>query len=187
MKHMRFDAGGKPILGILKYNAIIAHDPLGFPSMLALIRSGLNGLANVREPAFVATTQLDVARARLLAPIERPGKYLATGMKYRRHAEEAKLRGLSLPDKQLWRNKQTTSLAGPLDDIDPGVSERLDYGVELRIVIGANSAKQPGDLLATGTPEGVGAGMTPPRFITRDDVVRCEFDGIGAIENKVEG
>jgi 2-keto-4-pentenoate hydratase/2-oxohepta-3-ene-1,7-dioic acid hydratase in catechol pathway len=46
---------------------------------------------------------------------------------------------------------------------------------------------EPGDLLATGTPEGVGAGMTPPHFLKPGDVVRCEVDGIGAIENKVVG
>lgn len=46
---------------------------------------------------------------------------------------------------------------------------------------------EPGHLLATGTPEGVGAGMTPPQFLKRGDVVRCEIDGIGAIENEVAG
>ncbi len=44
---------------------------------------------------------------------------------------------------------------------------------------------QSGDLIAAGTPEGVGAGMTPPRFLQPGDVVRCEIDGIGAIENTV--
>ena len=43
----------------------------------------------------------------------------------------------------------------------------------------------PGDLLATGTPSGVGAAMTPPTYLKPGDVVRCEIDGIGAIENKV--
>jgi 2-keto-4-pentenoate hydratase/2-oxohepta-3-ene-1,7-dioic acid hydratase in catechol pathway len=44
---------------------------------------------------------------------------------------------------------------------------------------------EPGDLLATGTPEGVGVGMLPPQFMQPGDLVRCEIDGIGAIENKV--
>lgn len=43
----------------------------------------------------------------------------------------------------------------------------------------------PGDLIATGTPEGVGIGMDPQTFLQPDDVVRCEVDGIGVIENKV--
>ena len=44
---------------------------------------------------------------------------------------------------------------------------------------------EPGDLIATGTPEGVGVGMQPPVFLQPGDVVRCEIDGLGAIENKV--
>ena len=44
---------------------------------------------------------------------------------------------------------------------------------------------EPGDLIATGTPEGVGAAMKPPRFLKAGDVVRCEVEKIGAIENRV--
>ena len=44
---------------------------------------------------------------------------------------------------------------------------------------------EPGDLIATGTPEGVGVAMQPPVFLVPGDVVRCEIDRIGAIENKV--
>ena len=44
---------------------------------------------------------------------------------------------------------------------------------------------EPGDLIATGTPEGVGVGMEPQQFLKSGDVVRCEIDGVGAIENRV--
>ncbi len=44
---------------------------------------------------------------------------------------------------------------------------------------------EPGDLLATGTPEGVGMAMKPPAFLQTGDLVRCEIEGIGAIENRV--
>ena len=44
---------------------------------------------------------------------------------------------------------------------------------------------EPGDLIATGTPEGVGVGMDPQIFLQPGDVVRCEIDRIGAIENVV--
>ena len=43
-----------------------------------------------------------------------------------------------------------------------------------------------GTILAMGTPAGVGAGFDPPRFLRPGDVVRCEIDGIGALENPVE-
>ncbi|MEF7612363.1 fumarylacetoacetate hydrolase family protein [Aquincola sp. MAHUQ-54] len=42
----------------------------------------------------------------------------------------------------------------------------------------------PGDVIATGTPAGVGLGLTPPRFLQPGDVVRIEIDGLGVIENR---
>lgn len=44
---------------------------------------------------------------------------------------------------------------------------------------------EPGDILTTGTPAGVGAGRAPPSFLTAGDVVRVEIEGIGRIENRV--
>ncbi|MES2910124.1 MAG: fumarylacetoacetate hydrolase family protein [Pseudomonadota bacterium] len=44
---------------------------------------------------------------------------------------------------------------------------------------------EPGDLLATGTPSGVGVAMTPPQWLKIGDVMRVEIDGIGHIENVV--
>lgn len=44
---------------------------------------------------------------------------------------------------------------------------------------------KPGDILATGTPSGVGAALDPPRFLEPGDVMRVEIDGIGHIENRV--
>lgn len=43
----------------------------------------------------------------------------------------------------------------------------------------------PGDVIATGTPEGVGIGFDPPRFLKDGDVVEVKIDGIGAIRNTV--
>jgi len=44
---------------------------------------------------------------------------------------------------------------------------------------------EPGDVLATGTPGGVAAGMTPPRWLREGDTVRIEIEGIGILENPV--
>lgn len=44
---------------------------------------------------------------------------------------------------------------------------------------------EPGDVILTGTPSGVGAVMTPPRFLKVGDVVRTEIEGIGVIVNQV--
>lgn len=44
---------------------------------------------------------------------------------------------------------------------------------------------EPGDIMFTGTPSGVGCLMTPPHWLKAGDVVRIEIEGIGAIENRV--
>jgi acylpyruvate hydrolase len=43
----------------------------------------------------------------------------------------------------------------------------------------------PGDVIATGTPSGVGFARQPPRFLRPGDVVRVEIEGIGSLENPV--
>lgn len=44
---------------------------------------------------------------------------------------------------------------------------------------------EPGDIIATGTPAGVGVFRDPPVFLEPGDRVRCEIDGIGSVENPV--
>ena len=43
-----------------------------------------------------------------------------------------------------------------------------------------------GTMIATGTPSGVGMGMDPQVWLQSGDVVRCEIDGIGVLENTVK-
>ena len=44
---------------------------------------------------------------------------------------------------------------------------------------------QPGDIILTGTPDGVGFAMNPPQFLQDGDVVTLEIENIGKMENKV--
>jgi 2-keto-4-pentenoate hydratase/2-oxohepta-3-ene-1,7-dioic acid hydratase in catechol pathway len=44
---------------------------------------------------------------------------------------------------------------------------------------------EPGDIIATGSPSGVGYSAKPPRFLTAGQVVRVQIDGLGWIENRV--
>lgn len=44
----------------------------------------------------------------------------------------------------------------------------------------------PGDVIATGTPKGVGMGMNPPQFLKSGDVVEITIDPIGTLKNKVK-
>ncbi|MEY2928093.1 MAG: hypothetical protein RL367_2570 [Pseudomonadota bacterium] len=285
MKLLRFKSGGNVALGVLQIgheDRIVPLAPLSdeYPTMLSIIKGGSAALERIKAIAEHSDSAFDLADVRLLAPIERPGKYLAIGMNYAKHVEEAKRLGVEAPANQFWFNKQTSCMAGPFDAIEPGVTEQLDYEVELGIVIGqpakhvsegeaishvfgyvvandvsardwqrhsptftmgksfdthgpigpwivtADEIPDPhrlglrclvngavrqdgntseliynvwqqiaylstaftldaGDLIATGTPSGVGVGMIPPCFLQPGDIVRCEIDGIGAIENRV--
>ena len=278
MKLVRFEHEGKPMLGCVIDDRVVPTTV--FTTMLALIEAGDEGLASVRAEVAASNTGLPLGTVRLLAPIERPGKYLAIGMNYAKHLEESDKLGVARSKYQTWFNKQVSCLAGPYDEIEPGVTEKLDYEAELGAVIGRRSKNvreadapahvfgyfvandvsardwqfhtptftmgksfdthgpigpwiitadevpdphtlgirayvngalrqssntgnmianlwaqiaylstaftlEPGDLIATGTPEGVGIGMDPQVFLKPGDVVRCEIDGIGAIENRV--
>ena len=70
--------------------------------------------------------------------------------------------------------RQNASTKDLIFDI-PTLIETLSAGITL----------YPGDVIATGTPVGVGIGFTPPKYLKAGDVVRVAIDGIGAIENPV--
>ena len=75
---------------------------------------------------------------------------------------------------ELRQDAQTTDLIFDL----PNLIETCSRGITL----------YPGDLIATGTPSGVGMGMNPPRWLKAGDSVRVAIDGLGEIENRfVEG
>ena len=284
MKLVRFDAGNGPRCGVVVDDAVLDLAAAGcrYSDMMAIIGGGATALNALRECVAGTQAQHALGDVRLLAPVAKPGKYLAIGMNYKKHADEARKLGITVPEHQVWFNKQTTCICGPYDEIDPGVTEKLDYEAELGLVIGApaKGVKQAdalkhvfgyfvandisardwqqhtptftmgksfdthgpigpwiitadevpdpqnlelrcyvndelrqqtstgdmvhrianqieylstaftlesGDLIATGTPSGVGIAMNPPVFLQPGDVVRCEIDGIGAIENRVRG
>jgi 2-keto-4-pentenoate hydratase/2-oxohepta-3-ene-1,7-dioic acid hydratase in catechol pathway len=62
----------------------------------------------------------------------------------------------------------------------------LIFGLEHLIAfISETCTLEPGDLILTGTPEGVGQSMDPPRFLASGDTVRCEIERLGAIEHTI--
>lgn len=283
MKLARFNAGDGARIGLVDGNGITDLGTAaikGHHSMLDVIAGGQEALRSIRETCHERPADYLLSDVTLLAPVPRPGKYLAIGMNYKKHLEEAEKFGAGAPTGQLWFNKQTTCINDPFGVIAPGVTEKLDYEVELCVVIGrraknvpaadaldhvfgymvcndvsardwqfhsptftvgksfdthgpigpwivtadeitdpqsldlrsfvngelrqsSNTAMmiysisrqieylstaftlEPGDLIATGTPEGVGIAMTPPRFLKSGDVVRCEIERIGMIENRV--
>jgi 2-keto-4-pentenoate hydratase/2-oxohepta-3-ene-1,7-dioic acid hydratase in catechol pathway len=282
MKLVRFESNGRAVIGIVSGAGIIRISDLlpEYSRMRELAAAGPEVLAKLAKRAASATPTDSLDKVKLLAPMERPEKILAIGLNYRDHAQEAIKLGVPISPQQLWFNKQTTCLSGPYDDIDPGVTQMLDYEVELGFAIGltaryvsqeeapqhifgyfvANDVSardwqkhastftvgksfdthgpigpwivtpdelpdphklevrcyvngelrqksnteqlvydiwtqieylstafplEPGDLILTGTPGGVGHAMIPQRHLKVGDVVRCEIDGIGTIENKV--
>lgn len=280
MRLARYKFDGSSKLGVVVGDGVTCLDELGFTSMMNLIAEGSDALEYIAAHVARRDASHRLSEVKLLAPLERPGKFLAIGMNYGKHVEEAEKLGVARQAKQYWFNKQTSCIAGPNDPIDPGVSEKLDYECELGVVIGkpakavsksdalshvfgyvvandvsardwqhhsptftmgksfdthgpigpwivtadeivdpqnldirtwvngelrqSNSTREmihtvadqieylstaftleTGDLIATGTPEGVGAAMTPPKFLARGDVVRCQVEGIGYIENHV--
>jgi 2-keto-4-pentenoate hydratase/2-oxohepta-3-ene-1,7-dioic acid hydratase in catechol pathway len=80
-------------------------------------------------------------------------------------------------DVKCWVNgdlRQNSNTSNLIFDI-PTLIETLSAGIEL----------QPGDVIATGTPAGVGIGFTPPKFLQKGDVVRIEIENVGVLENEV--
>ena len=250
-------------------------------TMRELLEAGPEAMARAKAIVASSAHAQPLAAVRLLAPVPNPSKFLAIGMNYRKHVEEATKVGVKTPPTQVWFNKQVSCVNGPDGDVHlPRVSDKLDYEVELCAVIGkrcrhvsredarsviagymvcndvsvrdwqlatptmtvgksfdtsgptgpwlvtpdeiadfdslrlrmwvngelrqddyasqmihdidaqiaylsAAFTLEPGDLLATGTPSGVGVAMEPPRFLKAGDLMRAEIDGIGAIENRV--
>jgi 2-keto-4-pentenoate hydratase/2-oxohepta-3-ene-1,7-dioic acid hydratase in catechol pathway len=60
-----------------------------------------------------------------------------------------------------------------------GVYELVSYASHITTL-------RPGDVIATGTPPGVGSGRTPPVFLKPGDVASCTYEGIGTLVNPVE-
>jgi 2-keto-4-pentenoate hydratase/2-oxohepta-3-ene-1,7-dioic acid hydratase in catechol pathway len=70
--------------------------------------------------------------------------------------------------------RQDAKIADLIFDI-PTLIETISAGITLL----------PGDIIATGTPAGVGIGFKPPKFLKKGDVVAMEVDGIGRLSNHV--
>ncbi len=85
---------------------------------------------------------------------------------------------VNLEDTQIrcWINGELRQNANTRDLIFdvPTIIATISAGVTLR----------PGDVIATGTPAGVGIGFSPPKYLVSGDVVRIEVEKIGVLENE---
>lgn len=71
--------------------------------------------------------------------------------------------------------RQKSDTGQMIFDIPHTISE-LSQGITL----------EPGDIIITGTPSGVGMGFSPPRYLKSGDIMECEVEGIGVLHNTVE-
>ncbi len=284
MKLCTFSHHGRVSIGKLVASQVIdlpASDASLPNTMLALLQSGTQAMQRTSALVAASSVTIPLADVQLLAPVPNPSKYLAIGMNYAKHVAEAVAAGINVPETQVWFNKQVSCINSPYGDVHlPIASNKLDYEVELCVVIGkrcrhvkaddapsvvagymvANDVTvrdwqmrsptmtmgksfnttgpigpwivtadevpdphslamrllvngqlrqaestscmvyniwqqiehlstaftlEPGDLIATGTPSGVGVAMKPPQFLKIGDVIRAEITGIGHIENRV--
>ncbi len=66
-------------------------------------------------------------------------------------------------------------------------TELLVFGIDHIIhELSQGMTLKAGTVISTGTPAGVGMGFNPPKFLKKGDVVRCEIEGIGFIENEIK-
>lgn len=136
MKLARFTLNGTTRIGKIVDDAIV--DLSGVDGVGESMRHLLERLADLRPQLELATGPAhSLSVVRLEAPINDPQKFLAIGMNYKAHAEEAAAAGIPTPTSQLWFNKQVSCIVGPADDIVRyKVSDKLDYEAELAYVIG---------------------------------------------------
>lgn len=243
-----------------------------------LAAAGDAGLAQV-EAAAATAPRVPVSELVPAIPFPRPGKIICLGLNYADHAKEG---GHEVPDyPALFMRGPTSLVAAEAPLVRPTCSERLDYEVELMVVVGktarhvkaadatdyifgytifndgsvrdyqrktaqwtpgknfdstgpigpvvvtpdelppaasglrlqtrlngevmqdANTADmifkipetieilsefctlEPGDLIATGTPEGVGHARRPPVWMKPGDTVEMEIEGIGILRNPI--
>jgi 2-keto-4-pentenoate hydratase/2-oxohepta-3-ene-1,7-dioic acid hydratase in catechol pathway len=65
-------------------------------------------------------------------------------------------------------------------------TDQLIFGIgEIVEYLSAGFTLEPGDVVYTGTPSGIGAAKRPPDFLKVGDVMRAEIDGLGVLENTV--
>jgi 2-keto-4-pentenoate hydratase/2-oxohepta-3-ene-1,7-dioic acid hydratase in catechol pathway len=118
----------------------------GLPgSMADLLAGGPQALAALRSAARSAAAEGrpgDVDRARLTAPVPRPGKIVAVGLNYRDHVEEQGGK-VKAPERPMLFAKFPTSVIGDGQTVewDPRLTNAVDLEAELGVVIGATARR----------------------------------------------
>ena len=131
-----------PRPGIVLGDRVMLLD--GYQSLQALIEAGDAGLDTIKAalPDYQSRAGIQLNMDQLLAPLPRPLKNVfCVGLNYAAHARESlQAKGLEvkMPEHPVFFTKPPTAINSPTGEIviDPAVSERIDWEVELGVVIG---------------------------------------------------
>jgi 2-keto-4-pentenoate hydratase/2-oxohepta-3-ene-1,7-dioic acid hydratase in catechol pathway len=142
MKLARFSLDDRTSIGLVRGDRVIELSSL-LPDAPTRVVDVLTGGAALRKRINAALDQQppgaghSLAAVRLEAPIADAQKYMAIGMNYQDHADEAARAGIPIPKNQLWFNKQVSCITGPYAPVyKPRVSDKMDYEAEMGVVIG---------------------------------------------------
>jgi 2-keto-4-pentenoate hydratase/2-oxohepta-3-ene-1,7-dioic acid hydratase in catechol pathway len=140
MKLARYTIDGRTMIGVVHGDQVIdleRLDPAAPKTIRELLVLEVAGRQHIADALRDASAGHPLSAVKLEAPIPDAQKYLAIGMNYHDHAEEARKGGISVPPHQLWFNKQVTCINGPYDpSYKPRVSDKMDDEAELGAVIG---------------------------------------------------
>ena len=144
MKLVTFSESGTTRIGVVVAEEVVdlsAAAPELPREMCAFLAAGDDALAAARRAAASAGNRLALSGVTLEAPVQQPPEFLAIGLNYADHIEEA---GLGTPEFPLFFNKQVTCVTGPRSPIHfPKASDKLDYEGELAFVIGKRCRHVP--------------------------------------------
>ncbi|MBV5292000.1 MAG: fumarylacetoacetate hydrolase family protein [Curvibacter lanceolatus] len=142
MKLARFSRDDRTTIGLVREGRVIELSHL-LPDAPSTVTGVLAAGAALRQQINAALSQQPagagyaLTEVKLEAPIPDAQKYLAIGMNYQDHADEAARAGVAVPKNQLWFNKQVSCITGPYSPVyKPRVSTKMDYEAEMGVVIG---------------------------------------------------
>lgn len=136
MKLVRFGDTGSEKPGVIDANGNI-RDLSGLVADLDAESISLLGLATL-ESIDISTLPMVVGERRLGPPVVGTRQFIAVGLNYSDHAAES---GMPVPSEPILFTKAVSCIQGPDDDVrKPRASTKMDWEVELGIVIGSNTS-----------------------------------------------
>ena len=206
---------GKIICIGLNYRDHAAESNAELPAYPTVFAKYASCIIGTGEPIIIprVTEQVDY-EGELAVVIGRRARHVAEADALSNVAGYAPFNDVSARDYQMrtsqWTIGKTFDTFGPLGPALVTADEIVDpHNLDLRVSIGddvlqssntrhliftiphlvaylsAVMTLEPGDVIATGTPAGVGAARKPPRWLRPGDVVRVTIDGLGTLENPV--